>query len=411
MSPSPTDNTFAPWLTWLIWQRPSMKWQLPLPDSTTSDFHCILYACIGNWGILTMNIRFAISLVICMASLSLAPAALSQIEVTQGTKPDDATSGKSAEPISRKNPTYPRIALNKDIEGWVLLSFIVEPDGKTNEIVVLDSSPPGVFEKASIKAIEGWIFRPAMIAGKPVRQSQTQIVMSFNIEDYSKGATRSFARKYKAAQSAISAGDLERANLLITELDDEGTTSQYENAYLELLKAKYSQQAGDNRQAIYHLKRTTIVEGEHIERPRRSRLLKTLFTLQVIENLNVQALQTYQVILDKAYTKDDDPIHETATQLKAFLEVGNPLAVKGMLSDYCQKCELTAPIWRHTLYHKTFYVDQIVGEISHIKLFCGYHWAVAEFDPELTWSTQDEWGSCDVYVFGTDGTTFRLVEL
>jgi TonB family protein len=54
------------------------------------------------------------------------------------------------------NPVYPREAMPTKQDGWVLLQYDVSASGVPFNVVVLDSSPQGVFDQASINAIVQW---------------------------------------------------------------------------------------------------------------------------------------------------------------------------------------------------------------------------------------------------------------
>jgi periplasmic protein TonB len=65
-------------------------------------------------------------------------------------------------------PNYPAGAANKSIEGFVEVQFDVTPLGTTDNIVILDSQPQGVFEKETLKAVKRWKFSPVIEEGKPM---------------------------------------------------------------------------------------------------------------------------------------------------------------------------------------------------------------------------------------------------
>jgi len=71
----------------------------------------------------------------------------------------DSTDGTLI-PVSRIAPQYPRKAAQKMLEGWVELEFTVAPDGSVIDIKVLNAKPDRVFNRAAIKAISQWKFKP-----------------------------------------------------------------------------------------------------------------------------------------------------------------------------------------------------------------------------------------------------------
>jgi len=63
---------------------------------------------------------------------------------------------------------YPDEAMRKHIEGWAELSFQVTPGGKVTKVVVMDSSPPKIFDNAAVRAISHMRYKPVLQNGKPI---------------------------------------------------------------------------------------------------------------------------------------------------------------------------------------------------------------------------------------------------
>src|SRR5205085_160061 len=57
-------------------------------------------------------------------------------------------------------PIYPREAARPGIQGCTVISFIVTSDGLADEYEVVESVPKGMFDKASLVALNGWRFEP-----------------------------------------------------------------------------------------------------------------------------------------------------------------------------------------------------------------------------------------------------------
>jgi TonB family protein len=76
---------------------------------------------------------------------------------------------------------YPGVALRKNIEGWVDLSYTVTAEGKVTKVKVLNSSPSGVFDTAAANALTRLRYKPMMQAGKPVAVN-TKLRIAFHLE-------------------------------------------------------------------------------------------------------------------------------------------------------------------------------------------------------------------------------------
>ncbi|MCP1726143.1 protein TonB [Natronospira proteinivora] len=85
-------------------------------------------------------------------------------------------------PIVRVEPQWPREALVQGIEGWVQVEFTIREDGSVSNPRVVDSEPRRVFDRAALRAIQRWRFRPRIVDGRPVERQATQTI-EFNLED------------------------------------------------------------------------------------------------------------------------------------------------------------------------------------------------------------------------------------
>ena len=75
---------------------------------------------------------------------------------------------------------YPELALRKNLEGWVELSFVVTAEGKVTNVKVLDSSPTGVFDSAAARALSHLRYKPMTQGGKPITVS-TKLRIAFRL--------------------------------------------------------------------------------------------------------------------------------------------------------------------------------------------------------------------------------------
>ena len=91
-----------------------------------------------------------------------------------------ALSDMDAVPLVRIAPEYPRRAAQLNLKGWVLLEFTVTTTGTTENIRVVDSEPPRTFDRAAMRAVKKFKYRPKVVDGRPVVQHGVQIVISFD---------------------------------------------------------------------------------------------------------------------------------------------------------------------------------------------------------------------------------------
>jgi TonB family protein len=77
---------------------------------------------------------------------------------------------------------YPQKALDMGVEGYVILEFTVTRTGSLQDIVVIESSPPGYFEDAALRAATGFRYEPRIVNGEPVDVPRAQYKMVFKLE-------------------------------------------------------------------------------------------------------------------------------------------------------------------------------------------------------------------------------------
>ena len=90
--------------------------------------------------------------------------------------------GSEVTPLVRIEPQYPRKAAMQKIEGWVTLQFNITPAGTVSDVQILDSKPPKIFDRAAIKALRKWKYRPKTENGKPVEQKNLKVQLKFTLE-------------------------------------------------------------------------------------------------------------------------------------------------------------------------------------------------------------------------------------
>ncbi|HEX7027352.1 MAG TPA: energy transducer TonB [Gammaproteobacteria bacterium] len=89
-------------------------------------------------------------------------------------------------PIVKVAPVYPRRALSRGIEGYVILEFMVTKLGTVDNIQVVEANPPGYFERAAIKAASRFKYKPKVINGEPVDVAGVRNQITFKIDDNTK---------------------------------------------------------------------------------------------------------------------------------------------------------------------------------------------------------------------------------
>ena len=91
-------------------------------------------------------------------------------------------------PIFQVPPVYPRRALERGIEGCVMLKFTVTKVGSTRDPSVEWAVPPGIFDRAAMRSALKYKYKPQIRDGEAIEVPNVRTVIIFKIEDANKPA-------------------------------------------------------------------------------------------------------------------------------------------------------------------------------------------------------------------------------
>ena len=107
-------------------------------------------------------------------------AAAQQAAAPKAASVDPATLAASLKPVRTVPPDYPQSALDNHVAGSVILSYTVDTKGQTRDVQVLQSTPPGTFDRAAVAAVKRWRYQPVLVNGAPV-EVPTKTLVRFEL--------------------------------------------------------------------------------------------------------------------------------------------------------------------------------------------------------------------------------------
>ena len=84
-------------------------------------------------------------------------------------------------PIVKVAPVYPRRALSRGIEGYVIVEFTVTKQGTVKEPQVIKAEPESLFDRAAMDAALKFKYKPRVVNGEAVEGAGVQNKISFQI--------------------------------------------------------------------------------------------------------------------------------------------------------------------------------------------------------------------------------------
>ena len=85
-------------------------------------------------------------------------------------------------PIVKVAPQYPRRALTRGIEGYVIIQYTVTKQGTTRDGIDVEAQPEKIFDKAALKSASRYKYKPRVINGRAVEVPGVRTRITFEID-------------------------------------------------------------------------------------------------------------------------------------------------------------------------------------------------------------------------------------
>lgn len=86
-------------------------------------------------------------------------------------------------PWFKPEPEYPTIALQRGLEGYVIVQFDVTAEGTVENPVVLEAKPASIFDRSAIRAAKKFKYKPKILNGKAVRVTGVKNRITYELEE------------------------------------------------------------------------------------------------------------------------------------------------------------------------------------------------------------------------------------
>ncbi|MCH9696177.1 MAG: energy transducer TonB [Gammaproteobacteria bacterium] len=325
---------------------------------------------------------------------------------------ESARQSVPAKTIDRPAPNYPAIELRKGRQAWVHIAYCIDESGKPQNVSVIESVGHRRFERAAIDTVQDWKFEPALLNGKPSWQSRNQSYITFSIDGMNEGADRTFIRGIRKMGKLIENGDLEKADEVFRTLYDSGDLSLYELGKLWGQRVIYETKSGDLYNLDMALHRATASKGEWIDRKSYVQLLQLRIKTEVQLGQYHAAINTYELLVDATGESSDEvalfqPMME---RLQKMIDGDQVLRINAEVrrKGECAFCDNS---WRFTPVRNSFRFGNIAGSIKSIEMRCDHKRFESAVSDLVEWQIPENWGTCQINVYGEPGTTFDVLML
>lgn len=294
---------------------------------------------------------------------------------------------------------YPSSEVREGKEGWVEVNFMIDPQGKPYEVTVVDSTGNREFERATIRAAEGWTFEPARQGDRPISVGH-RFKHTFVLRDAGKARVE-FVRRYRKLGKAIEAGDKAAADELLPTL---AVQNLYEDAFANLARYDYYRRWGTPAQQLGALRRAMAYETapRYLDRKDFVAALHAVLTLEVQTQDFGSALETWELLQKYAPAETVKALQAPMQELAALRDQRSPYGVPGKIDDRGS--------WTYLLFRNRFQLAVSGGHVSEIKLRCQKQYVLFRFQEGVEYTIDDKHGACYMEVLGDLGTEFQLIQ-
>ena len=308
----------------------------------------------------------------------------------------------NAEAIKRIPPKYPVSAARDGKEGWVQLSFVVEPDGTTSNVIVDNSSNP-IFESYARRSIEKWQYSPATMDGKAIQQCRNQVQIDFKLSEKSKGASKKFVKHYKLANRYLEENNIAEAQKIMAKIEEKGRWNAYEDMYYAILNSLIAEQTKDTETELNAIK-SVLRHRELQKETQYSAFAARAFSLAIERQLYGDAKSIFENL--KTHYSDNPNVAKLTPyydQITAYLASEKPLVINAAIGN--------RDFWRYQLERSGFVIDNVEGNLTNLEVRCDNHHSQFLVEAGNKWQIPESWGTCSVYVFGDADATFTFADV
>lgn len=308
----------------------------------------------------------------------------------------------SAKSIKKKKPKYPKNAMSKRQEGWVIINFIIDKEGNVISPEVAESSGFTAFENAALRAVKSWKYEPATQNGKPVEQSKTNVKFDFHFTS-SVNVTEDFYMTYRELISAIKSKDLKEAKELLEEIENGQIWNHTESSFYWLADAIYAEAVGDSYRELNSVNRALVTNNEKFKNANVLYLRNRQFILNVTYGYFRDAIKAYQKL--RKLPDSDSMVAEFKPyykQLLAGIKGSDPLIRDAIFFD-------SSRIW-HRLSRDSFTLSVKEGKVEDLEIRCDAKFDRYKFAEKMEWKIPASWGRCVLLVWGELNTKMEIIE-
>jgi TonB family protein len=310
-----------------------------------------------------------------------------------------------AQAIDKPTPHLPDVENDyTPVEGFVEVRYTIGIDGHVRETSVARLIGPDEFALAATDAVSKRTFKPATVDGKPVETTST-ITFDYKLRDAYKGARPDIAGAFNTALHFIREGKLDEALAKLAEAQARKRLNFFERTMIAYAQALAYTERKDYLTALECINLALIHGGADLDPKVRGDAIRLRVKLDMETGAVAAGLAGFEYLKKIAPPAADDPIVDLVAQARANADKAENIFVQGRIP-----ATGISDAWGHTLYRRSYVFANVVGRLDTFRLVCDQESLESPVSAAAEWHVPKDWSNCGVFVRGTPGTTFDLVE-
>lgn len=344
-----------------------------------------------------------------VSSVALLTALLANVSLCHAQTLDHELSnlGKAVV-IDQAPPDYPGHAVRNGQEGWVRMHFVVTPDGRAIDPIIIESSGGAGFEEEARKVLPSWRFD---VASSDAELPDNIVTVRTEIRRGRDAATSNFIRRYRRIVTHLHHEEYDNARRLVDEAYALGGWNLYESAMLWLMMGRVDGAEANFAGKLENYRRALAIgTRKALGGKDRRELLSRIFELEDKFGLFADALRTY-ALLEKERDNSAElaEFGPRAAQITAAMKSDEVIRASATIYNPCN-CDKGEPLWHYRPSRRTFSFANLNGNVKRFEARCETTRIRGDVAEGKSWTLASDWGDCRVFVFGDDGATFDFLE-
>jgi len=298
-----------------------------------------------------------------------------------------------------------RFAWGDYVEAFVDFEYTIGADGHISDVHIKRLLGPQQFADVARRSLENWVYKPATLNGEPVAVSH-ELHYYFSVPNAPVGGRPATARAYENAVSLIKDDKIVEALAVLRAASAQPKLNFYERGMLASLTAPALEAQGDTVGAR-DLSRLALSYGRNVLPPA---VLRNLYHVEIRSSLALGDIVDAAKSLGRlAHTRGfdaADPVIGQVRDMKTKIDAAPSYGAAGRIPAADE-----ADGYSFWLYRRYFSFADVVGKLERVTINCQERQVESPIKAQIDWHIPQEWSDCSIFVRGTPGTTFKIVQI